>query len=167
MSSNQYTESRLVELVEVILEKTTIARIRLSSLGVEFFDKKMITLFAHPRINPYVHLSIQSGSSPILRSMNRHYDENKVREVLASLRTLSRHDGIRMNIGADLIVGFPGETDEDFAKTQALVEDFQITQLHAFPFSGHIDHYGVPAGKFPNQIPNHIIQSRLKKLLES
>ena len=53
-----------------------------------------------------------------------------------------------LNIGADIIAGFPGETDENFADTLALIDDFGITQLHAFPFSGHVDHYSVPAGVF-------------------
>lgn len=71
-----------------------------------------------------------------------------------------------LNIGADLIVGFPGETDDDFLDTENLVRDFQITQLHAFPFSAHLDHYSVPAGTFPDQIPNHIAQKRLKHLMK-
>lgn len=71
-----------------------------------------------------------------------------------------------LNIGADIIAGFPGETDENFADTLALIDDFGITQLHAFPFSGHVDHYSVPAGVFPNQVPNHIAQQRTKTLLE-
>lgn len=99
--------------------------------------------------------------------MNRHYDGERVREVLGKLRRIQRSDGITLNIGADLILGFPGETDADFQDTLALVEDFQITQLHAFPFSGHIDHYSVPAGKFPDQVPNHIAQQRTKTLIAS
>ncbi len=99
--------------------------------------------------------------------MNRHYDGHRVREVLGKLRRLEREDSILLNIGADLIVGFPGETDKDFADTENLVREFEITQLHAFPFSGHLDHYSVPAGSYPDQIPNHIAQSRLKKLLKT
>lgn len=56
--------------------------------------------------------------------------------------------------------------DADFDETLALVKDFSITQLHAFPFSGHVDHYSVPAGNFPQQIPNHIAQARTKLILE-
>lgn len=166
-SSNDFHLSKFVELVESILEKTSIERIRISSLGVEFFTDRLIALFAHPRVNAYVHLSIQSGSSSILTAMNRHYDGERVREVLGKLRRIQRSDGITLNIGADLILGFPGETDADFQDTLALVEDFQITQLHAFPFSGHIDHYSVPAGKFPDQVPNHIAQQRTKTLIAS
>lgn len=98
--------------------------------------------------------------------MNRHYDGARVREVLTKLRAIQRSDGITLNIGADLIAGFPGETEADFQETLTLIDTFHITQLHAFPFSGHIDHYSVPAGAFENQIPNHISQSRTKILLE-
>jgi tRNA A37 methylthiotransferase MiaB len=90
-----------------------------------------------------------------------------VRDVLEKLRNLKREDGVMMNIGADLIVGFPGETEEDFADTLEIVEKYGITQLHAFPFSAHVDHYHVPAGAYPDQVPNHITQQRLKKLLKT
>jgi threonylcarbamoyladenosine tRNA methylthiotransferase MtaB len=96
--------SRFVELVEVILQETTIERIRISSLGVEFFDERLIALFRNPRINAYVHLSIQSGSPSILRTMNRHYDDAEVRRVLTKLQNTSRDDGVILNIGADMIV---------------------------------------------------------------
>jgi len=96
--------------------------------------------------------------------MNRHYDGEILKNVLTKLRALKREDGVKLNIGADLIVGFPGETDGDYQDTEDIIRDFQITQLHAFPFSAHMDHYSVPAGSFRDQVPNHIAQSRLKKL---
>ena len=99
--------------------------------------------------------------------MNRHYDGDRVRAVLSRLRELERSDQVMVNIGADLIVGFPGESEADFLKTRGLVSDFGITQLHAFPFSAHLDHYSVPAGKFPHQVPNHIMERRLKDLLQA
>lgn len=164
-TSNNYKESRFIELVETVLEKTTLERLRISSLGVEFLSDRLITLFANPRINAYIHLSIQSGSSKILKAMHRHYDGEQVRTVLWKIRNIERPDGAIINIWADLIVGFPGETDDDFLDTMNLVRDFQITQLHAFPFSAHLDHYSVPAGSFPDQVANHIAQNRLKELI--
>lgn len=164
-SSNDFKSSRIVELIETVLEKTQIERLRISSLGVEFLDDKLINLFSHPRINPYIHLSIQSASSSVLKDMNRHYDGTKVREVLQKLRNLKRKDGAILNIGADIIVGFPGESDEDYWESLDIVKTFQISSLHAFPFSPHIDHYNVPAGKFKNQVPNHISQRRVKEII--
>lgn len=99
--------------------------------------------------------------------MNRHYNGVRLREVMEKLRNVKRDDGINLNIWADLIVGFPGETDADFADTLEIVEKYGITQLHAFPFSAHVDHYSVPAGAFPDQVPNHIAQKRLKTLLKT
>jgi threonylcarbamoyladenosine tRNA methylthiotransferase MtaB len=164
-TSNNFSESRIVELITAVLQETTLERLRISSLWVEFCSDALIELFKNPRIIAYPHLSIQSGSSNILKAMNRHYDGQKVREVLGKLRSLEREDGLVMNIWADLIVGFPGETDEDFQDTLSLVRDFDISQLHAFAFSPHVDHYSVPAGKFDDQVPNHIAQKRLKLLL--
>jgi threonylcarbamoyladenosine tRNA methylthiotransferase MtaB len=164
-SSNDYQLSKFVELVEVILEKTALERLRISSLGVEFVSDKLIELFRNPRVNPYIHLSIQSGSSKILKAMNRHYDGVLLREVLWKISQLQRADGLSLNIGADLIVGFPWETEEDFAMTREIVEKYRIAQLHAFPFSPHLDHYSVPAGSYKDQVPNHIIQRRLQTLL--
>jgi threonylcarbamoyladenosine tRNA methylthiotransferase MtaB len=134
--------------VSKVLSDTTLERLRISSLGVEFCSDGLIALFENPRIIAYAHLSIQSGSTNILKSMNRHYDGVRVREVLQKLRNIRRKDGVILNIGADLIVGFPGETDADFTDTLEIVEKYQISQLHAFPFSAHIDHYSVPAGSF-------------------
>ncbi len=166
-TSNNYTESKFVELIQAVLENTKLERLRISSLGVEFVSDRLIELFRDTRINAYIHLSIQSGSTAILKAMNRHYDGDQVREVLSKIRGIKRDDGIKINIGADLIVGFPSESDRDFEDTLEIVRDFEITQLHAFPFSAHLDHYSVPAGRYEHQIPNHISQSRLKKLLQT
>lgn len=164
-SSLHFQDSRIGELITSILEETTLERLRISSLGVEFCSDWLIKLFENPRIVAYPHLSIQSGSTHILRLMNRQYDGEKVREVLQKFRSLKRPDGLILNIWADLIVWFPSEWEEDFEKTLSLVRDFDISQLHAFAFSPHVDHYSVPAGTFEDQVPNHIAQKRLKKLL--
>jgi threonylcarbamoyladenosine tRNA methylthiotransferase MtaB len=74
---------------------------------------------------------------------------------------------VKLNIGADLIVGFPGESDQDFEDSRSLIETYGITQLHAFPFSPHIDHYNVPAGNFDAQIPSHIRDQRQQEMLEA
>lgn len=164
-SSEDIADTRFPLLIEEILTKTTIERLRVSSLGVEFVDQRLMELFQKPRVSAYVHLSIQSGSDAILRSMNRHYDRTKLLQVLSDLRSLEREDGVLVNIGADLIVGFPGETESDFQDTFELISRYGITQLHAFPFSAHKEHYSVPAGKFPNQIPESIKTDRLNALM--
>ncbi len=164
-SSENIDNARFVELIKEILNKTTIERLRVSSLGVEFVDNELLELFKNPRLSAYVHLSIQSGSDEILKKMNRHYNRAKLLQVLGDLQSLEREDGVQINIGADLIVGFPGETDSDFYDTFSLIPKFGITQLHAFPFSAHHDHYSVPAGKFPNQVDEKTKTERLNALL--
>lgn len=164
-SSTDIDKSRFPELLAEILEKTAIERLRVSSLGVEFVDNKLMELFRETRVSAYIHLSVQSGSDAILRKMNRHYDRAKLLEVLSSLRSLERTDGVMVNIGADLIVGFPGETDADFQDTLGLVSRYGITQLHAFPFSAHKDHYSVPAGNFPGQVDERVKADRWAALM--
>lgn len=99
--------------------------------------------------------------------MGRHYSRATLLEVLERLKNLKRDDGVKIQIGADLIVGFPGETDADFEETLSLVERHGISQLHAFPFSAHVDKYHVPAGKFPGQVDEKTKQTRLRRLLHA
>lgn len=165
LSSEDISDTRFPELLEEILDKTTLPRLRVSSLGVEFVDHRLMELFRKQRISAYIHLSIQSGSDNILKTMNRHYNRAKLLQVLGDLQSLQRADDVQINIGADLIVGFPGETDTDFQDTLGLIGTYGITQLHAFPFSAHKEHYSVPAGKFPDQIPEKIKTERLNILI--
>ncbi len=96
--SNNFRDSKFVELVEAVLEETTLERLRISSLGVEFVTDRLIELWKNPRICAYVHLSIQSGSTSILRVMHRHYDGEQVRQVLTKLRAQKREDSVKLNI---------------------------------------------------------------------
>lgn len=165
MSSTTSREPpQFAHLVERILRETQVPRLRISSLGIEYIDDRLLELFQEPRINPYIHLSVQSGSDTILRSMNRQYTRARLLDTLEKIQSIKRTDGVLINIGADIIVGFPGETESDFEDTVGIVPDF-ITQLHAFPFSPHREHYSVPAGAFPEQIPEKIKSERLKVLL--
>ena len=84
----------------------------------------MIELFGQSRITPYAHLSVQSGSDRILGLMKRHYTRGELIQRLEKLKSLIREDGARINIGADLIVGFPDESNQDFADTLSLVTQY-------------------------------------------
>lgn len=90
--------SRFVELVRAILEYTSIERLRISSLGVEFLTDEMIALFAETRINAYAHLSVQSASESVLRAMHRNYDRAFLLARTAKLQSVHRKDGVRINI---------------------------------------------------------------------
>jgi len=157
--------SRLAELLRYILKNTSIPRLRISSLGPEFVTDEVIEVLADARIIPHFHFSIQSGSNRILREMARHYDGDYMRKLLKKTLAVKRADEVDISVWADIIVWFPSETDEDFEDTYELVRDYNITKLHAFPFSEHSLGEWVPAGRFKHQIPEHIKKERMNSLL--
>lgn len=163
--TNDFVNSKFDELLEYILEKTEIPRIRISSLWPEFINEKVLKLFENKRIYPHFHFSIQSWSSQILKAMKRHYDWEYMKELLKKTLNIKRQDWVWVSIWADLIVWFPWESENDFLDTYNLVKDYNITKLHAFPFSNHTLWEHVPASYFPNQIDEKIKKERLDKLL--
>ena len=150
--TNDIWQSRFAELLEYILEKTTIPRLRISSLWPEFIDDRCLEIFKNKRIYPHFHFSVQSGSSKVLKYMRRHYDWEYMRKLLEKTKNLEREDWVEVSIWADIIVGFPWETKDDFMDTYNLVKDWLITKVHAFPFSAHKFWESVPAWKFENQV---------------
>lgn len=162
--TNDVWQSRFAELLEYILEKTTIPRLRISSLWPEFIDEKCLEIFKNKRIYPHFHYSVQSGSTNILKAMRRHYDWDYIRKLLEKTKNIVREDGVEVSIWADLIVGFPGETEEDFRDTYNLVKDWLITKIHAFPFSAHKLGESVPAWFFPNQVDEKVKKDRMWEL---
>ena len=165
-STNDIGKSRFAELLEYILKKSDIPRLRISSLWPEFIDDAVIKVLKNPRIYPHFHFSIQSGSSEVLNNMRRHYDGEYMRKLLQKTRSLQRKDRVNISIGADIIVWFPWETEENFMETYRMVQDFQITKLHAFPFSPHKYGESVPAWFYKNQVDEKIKDERLHRLLE-
>jgi len=164
-STNDIGQSRFAELLEYLLENTNIKRIRISSIWPEFIDEKSIKIFANKRIYPHFHFSIQSASTSILKAMLRHYDWKYIKNLLEKIRNIKREDGIDISIWADIIVGFPAETDDDFEETLNLIRDFNITKVHAFPFSAHELGETIPAWFFKNQIDIKIKKLRMMRLI--
>lgn len=165
-STNDLSGSKLSELIESILNETKIRRIRISSLWPEFVDLKLLKLFENKRIYPHFHFSLQSGSSKILKSMNRHYDAEYLKNMLEETRNIKREDNVEISIWADLIIGFPGETERDFLDTFAMVRDYKIKKLHAFTFSPHKYAEDVPAWKYEWQIDEKTKKDRYDRLVE-
>jgi len=124
-------ESRLAELLETLLKKTTIQRIRLSSLGPQYFSDKLFNILKNPRICRHIHLSIQSGSDTVLKRMNRHYTVQDVETVIRRLKK----DSPGIAITTDIIVGFPEETDEEFKETLGFIKRNPLAKAHIFPYS--------------------------------
>ncbi len=125
-------KSSLLALLERIEAVDGLGRIRLSSLDPRFLDAPLATHVAKSgRIAPHYHLSLQSGSARTLRAMGRASSPESHEAVLADLRRRSPDAAL----GADVIVGFPGETDEEFERTRELLERTPLTYFHVFPFS--------------------------------
>ena len=124
-------ESYFARLLKELLEKTRIARIRISSLGPEYFSEELFDVLRHIRICRHIHLSVQSGSSSVLKRMRRQYDANLVQEVIQRLKS----DIPDIAITTDFIVGFPEETDEEFTQTLEFLKRNPIAKAHIFPYS--------------------------------
>jgi len=165
-TTNDIWKSKLSELIEYILENTKIPRLRISSMWPEFVDDKLLKLFENTRIYPHFHFSVQSGSSKILKSMSRHYDWKYIKNLLIKCKNIKREDWVSISLWADIIVWFPGETDEDFMNTFSLIKELWIQKTHAFPFSAHEMWESVPAWKFKDQIQGNIKKERMNKLMD-
>ena len=151
-------EASLGILIEYILsEAPRLERLRLSSMDVIGFDEELIDLIANnKRILPHIHLSLQSGDNLILKRMKRRH----LREDAIDLCDQLKQKRPEISFGADLIVGFPTETEEMFQNTLDIIEECQLDWIHAFPFSPRP---GTPAAKMP-QNDNKLIKLRSKIL---
>ena len=121
----------ITRLIERILELPGDFRVRVSSLEPDGFGPEFHRLFAHPKMTPHLHLCIQSGSDRILSRMRRMYTVSSFMEILDAFR---KHFP-DFNFTTDVIVGFPGETDEDFRHTVEVVRDARFSHVHTFRYS--------------------------------
>ena len=134
-------------------------RVRLSSLEPGVCDDDVLDVFAdHPNICRFIHLSVQAGSNPILARMNRPYPIEAVDRFCAAAR---RRLGARLALGADVITGFPGETDADFAATRGFLVRHPFVNLHVFPYS---ERPGTPAASMDGAVPLAVRRARAKEL---
>ena len=135
-------ESRLPELLEKILRETDVPRIRLSSMGPEYFfnypitqspipNSRLFDILKNPRICRHIHLSAQSGSDSVLKRMWRNYSVAKMDKIIERLKK----DIPGIAITADIIVGFPEETDSEFRETADFITRNKFAKVHIFPYS--------------------------------
>ncbi|MFZ3229185.1 MAG: tRNA (N(6)-L-threonylcarbamoyladenosine(37)-C(2))-methylthiotransferase MtaB [Pseudobdellovibrio sp.] len=146
----------LEDLVEAILQKTKIGRIRLSSLEPIEISDRLLNLYANPRLCPHFHMSIQSADSEVLVGMKRKYSSEQVHAALHNISM--KLPGVF--IGMDVIAGFPTETDEQFENTYKVLSETPWTRLHVFPYS---ERTGTRATAL-KQIPFHIRKERAARL---
>lgn len=149
----------LLHLIEAIHELEGIERIRLGSLEprivTDAFAKRLSEL---PKICPHFHLSLQSGCDTVLSRMNRRYDTAEYEAGCALLRRYFEHPAIT----TDVIVGFPGETDEEFETTERYLERIHFYEMHIFQYSRR---EGTKAAAMPDQVPEAVKKERSEKLL--
>ncbi len=149
---------RLADLIRLLLAETPIERLRLSSVEPMDFSDDLLGLMAEsPRIARHVHAPLQSGSDRILRRMHRKYRPRHYADRLLKARELMPDAAI----GADVIVGFPGETDADFEESRRFIESLPFTYLHVFTYS---ERPGTPAADDPNPVPMSVRKERNRVL---
>jgi threonylcarbamoyladenosine tRNA methylthiotransferase MtaB len=158
---------RFEDLVAAILTETALPRLRLSSIEPMDWSPNLLALYRefavgdHPRLARHAHLPLQSGSDTILRRMHRRYRPWHYAERLAAIRDLMPDAAI----GADVMVGFPGETDVLFEESYRFIAEQPFTYLHLFPFSARP---GTPAWELHRQqpVPDPVVRQRMQALRE-
>jgi len=136
-----------------------LARLRLSSIDVAEIDDDLFNLMAYePRLMPHFHISLQAGDNMILKRMKRRHNRQQVVDFCHKLRKILPF----VSFGADIIAGFPTETDEMFENTKSLIAEAGIQYLHVFPYS---EREGTPAARMP-QVPMNIRKERAAILRE-
>jgi threonylcarbamoyladenosine tRNA methylthiotransferase MtaB len=149
-SNNQ----RLENLIRAILAETSLEKLRISSVEPMDWSDELVELVANsPRIAKHAHVPMQSGSDAVLRRMHRKYRPWHYREKILKIRE-AMPDGA---IGADVMVGFPGETEAEFAETRGMIEELPFTYLHVFTYSPRP---GTPAAGQERQVPVALARER-------
>src|SRR4029077_8722987 len=151
---------RLPDLLRSLLDETGIERIRLSSVEPMDFSDDLLGLMAEtPRISKHVHAPLQSGSDTILRKMHRKYRPRHYADRVTTARRLMPDAAI----GADVMVGFPGETDALFEESRQFIEAMPFTYLHVFTYS---ERPGTAATAMPGVVPMPVRKERNRILRE-
>jgi len=146
--------SRLVDLVRRLLNETEIERLRLSSVEPMDWSDSLLELVARsPRIAKHVHAPLQSGSDKVLRRMHRKYRPRHYADRILNARALMPDCAV----GADVMTGFPGESEQEFEESRAFVESLPFTYLHVFTYSARP---GTPAADVAEQVPMEIRKYR-------
>ncbi|MGO9863715.1 MAG: tRNA (N(6)-L-threonylcarbamoyladenosine(37)-C(2))-methylthiotransferase MtaB [Terriglobales bacterium] len=153
-------DQRLVTLIRAILDRTSLEKLRVSSVEPMDWSDELIELVASSsRIAKHAHVPMQSGSDRVLRRMHRKYRPWHYREKILKIRQAMPTAAI----GADAMVGFPGETEAEFEETRRMVEELPLTYLHVFTYSVRP---GTPAAKQPGQVPVAVARERNRVLRE-
>ena len=146
------------DLIAGVLAQTETPRLRFSSLQPQDITPELVALWGDPRLMPHFHLALQSGADPVLARMRRRYDTDAYREALERIRAATPDAAVT----TDVIAGFPGEREEDFAATLALCEEAAFARIHAFPYSPRAR---TAAASMAHQVPVEVRKERMARLL--
>lgn len=152
-------DTNLYSLVRAILQDTEIPRIRFASVEPWDLSPEFLTLFENPRVMPHMHLPLQSGCNSVLKRMARRCKTEDFSDLVNTLKSVIPN----FNVTTDLIVGFPGETEEEWKSTLAYLKDQQFGHMHIFTYSKR---EGTKAATLPNPVPTAVKKSRSKELHE-
>ena len=147
------------ELLAGLLTETTVPRLRLSSLQAQDISESLLRLWQNRRLCRHFHLPLQSGSDRILAAMRRRYTVDEFRQAVALIRRWLPD----VAITTDVIVGFPGEGDEDFQRTHDLCQELAFAAIHVFPYSRRP---GTVAALAQEQVPHAVKRQRLERMLK-
>jgi threonylcarbamoyladenosine tRNA methylthiotransferase MtaB len=154
------TGEKFIDLLRALDEVEGVERYRISSIEPNLITDEIIELCAKSsKFVPHFHIPLQSGSTRILGLMRRRYTAERYRERIAKIRELMPDSFL----GVDVIVGFPGEGEEEFMETYRLLEEVGASFLHIFPFS---ERPGTPAVEMPNKVQSRIATERVERLEE-
>ncbi|MDR0630958.1 MAG: tRNA (N(6)-L-threonylcarbamoyladenosine(37)-C(2))-methylthiotransferase MtaB [Holosporales bacterium] len=150
---------KLAQLIQLLLDEFPTVRIRLSSLDPGELDDALYDIMHNERVLPHWHLSIQSGDATTLTRMLRRHTPEDIITAVDRVRKIRPE----IAIGADIIVGFPGESEEMFEHSCTLVRQCKIALLHVFPYS---ERPGTVASTLPEKVPQHVKTKRAQRLRE-
>jgi len=151
-------KSRLLDLIRELDQVEEVARFRISSIEPNLLSNEVIAFVAQSqRFVPHFHIPLQSGSNKILRQMRRRYLRELYADRVQKIKTLMPHCGI----GVDVIVGFPGETEENFLETYHFLNELPVSYLHVFTYS---ERANTPAAEMNEVVPMKVRQQRSKML---
>ena len=153
------SKTSLVELVRAVLHYTDIPRLRLSSLEPWDIDPDFFSLWQNQRLQPHLHLPLQSGSDSVLRRMARRTSRESYRNLALAARAAIPD----LNLSTDIILGFPGESEVDFEQSLDYVRELDFARIHAFTYSPRP---GTAAAKMGGHIPKTIKKERTRRMIE-
>ena len=159
--TGQYNSNnkRLSDLIFKISQINQIKRIRLSSVEIVELDEGMMRVLKEvPSFVSHLHIPLQAGSDRVLKLMNRRYDTNEFMNIVNEIRKIRPE----ISLTTDVIVGFPGESEEDFNETLKFCEKVGFAKIHVFPYS---DRNGTVASKMKDKVPGNIKKDRVHRLI--